>query len=109
MNRFGSDDVLLPTDVEDRNYARDLQNTNQEVEEWEKVLTKAVTGINHAIQFDRDTMAVLKGRCVSFDIRKDRVLIGRSTQKHRVDVNLSYEGRESFYCSLFITNIIQTN
>ncbi|KAI6182474.1 FHA domain-containing protein [Aphelenchoides bicaudatus] len=92
MNRFGVDDVLLPTDVEDRNFMRELQNTNQEVEEWERVLTRAVTGINHVIQFDKDTMAVLKGRCVSFDIRKDRVLIGRSTQKHKVDVNLSYEG-----------------
>jgi len=37
-------------------------------------------------------MAVLKGKCVSFDIRKDRVVIGRATQKHRVDVNLTYEG-----------------
>lgn len=97
MNRYGHDDLLLPTDVEDRNFMRELQGANLEVEEWERVLTKAVTGINHAIQFDRDTMAVLKGRCVSFDIRKDRVLIGRSTQKHRVDVNLTYEGRKLFY------------
>lgn len=94
MNRLGSDDVLLPTDVENRNFMRELQNTNLEVEEWERVLTRAVTGINHAIQFERDTLAVLKGRCVSFDIRKDRVYIGRSTQKHRVDVNLSFEGRK---------------
>jgi microspherule protein 1 len=97
INRFGNDDVLLPTDVEDRNFMRDLQSANLEVEEWERVLTRAVTGINHAIQFDRDTMAVLKGRCVSFDIRKERVLIGRSTQKHRVDVNLSFEGRMFHY------------
>lgn len=54
-------------------------------------MTRAVAGIN-SIQFDRDTIAVLKGRCVSFDIRKSRVLIGRATQKHGIDVNLSYEG-----------------
>ena len=29
---------------------------------------------------------------MSFDIRKNRVLIGRATQKHSIDVNLSYEG-----------------
>jgi hypothetical protein len=101
-----TDDVLLPTDVEDRNFMRELQNANLEVEEWERVLTRAVTGINHTIQFDKDTMAVLKGRCVSFDIRKDRVLIGRSTQKHKVDVNLSYEGRRFFqnFSKCFMNN-----
>ncbi|KAI6233014.1 FHA domain-containing protein [Aphelenchoides fujianensis] len=92
MTRFAKDDVILPMDVEERNYLRDLQRANLESDEWEKVLIRAVKGIPHLIEFDRDTMAVLKGRCVSFDIRKDRVLIGRSTQKHRVDVNLTFEG-----------------
>ncbi|KAI6178250.1 FHA domain-containing protein [Aphelenchoides besseyi] len=95
MLKFGKDDMILPMDVEERNHLQDLQRTNLEADEWEKVLTRAVTGITHLVEFDRDTMAVLKGRCVSFDIRKDRVLIGRATQKHRVDVNLTFEGPTS--------------
>ncbi|CAD5209367.1 unnamed protein product [Bursaphelenchus xylophilus] len=96
MERQGNvernDTIILPNNADHRNVAQDLFNSMIDMDEWEKVVTKAVTGVSNALQFDRDTLAVLKGRCVSFDIRKDRVLIGRSTQKHRVDVNLAFEG-----------------
>lgn len=92
MGKTVSDDVLLPMNVEERHVVQDLHNSMVDVEEWEKVVTRAVTGVAQSLKFDKDTMGILKGRCVSFDIRKDRVIIGRSTQKHRVDVNLTYEG-----------------
>lgn len=87
-----SNDPLNLNNGDERSIANDLYHCLVDVDEWERVAVSAVTGVSNALQFDHNTLAVLKGRCVSFDIRKDRALIGRSTQKHRVDVNLTFEG-----------------
>ncbi|KAI1731647.1 FHA domain-containing protein [Ditylenchus destructor] len=82
----------LPLDIEERQSTRNVVVSEREAQEWEKVFVKAVTGVSSSIQMAPDTIAVLRGRSVTFDIRKDKALIGRSTRRHRVDVNLTLEG-----------------
>lgn len=75
-----------------RNMIRNVVTSEREVQEWERVIVSAIKGINQINQMEPETVAVLRGRTVTYDIRKDQALIGRSTKKHRVDVNLTLEG-----------------
>lgn len=79
-------------DVDMRNLTRNVVISERETQEWEKIIVKSIVGINQINQMAPDTVAVLRGRTVTYDIRKDRAIIGRSTRKHRVDVNLTLEG-----------------
>lgn len=72
--------------------ARNMAVAEREVREWEKVTVDPINGIASTSDFSPETLAVLKGRCVQYKLNKDRVLIGRTTRKHRVDVNLTLEG-----------------
>lgn len=73
--------------------ARNMAVAEREVREWEKVAVDSISGIAASTSdFSPETLAVLKGRCVQYKLNKDRVLIGRTTRKHRVDVNLTLEG-----------------
>lgn len=78
--------------VEERNLTRNVVAAERDAIEWESVAMEYITGIQTQHQMAADSRATVKGRCVSFDIRKEKVLLGRNTKKHRVDVNLTFEG-----------------
>jgi hypothetical protein len=50
----------------------------------------AITGISSSPSMAQDTMAILRGHCIEFDIRRDKTIIGRSTSRHQVDVLVLY-------------------
>uniref|UniRef100_A0A914CKF7 FHA domain-containing protein n=1 Tax=Acrobeloides nanus TaxID=290746 RepID=A0A914CKF7_9BILA len=82
----------IPLDLEEMHMARNMAVAEREVREWEKVPVDPINGIASTSDLSPETLAVLKGRCVQYKLNKDRVLIGRTTRRHRVDVNLSLEG-----------------
>ncbi|VDK48218.1 unnamed protein product [Anisakis simplex] len=57
-----------------------------------RVNVEAVSGVWNEAQMGEGVWAVLKGRLMRYAIRGKRVLIGRNTAKHEVDVNLKLEG-----------------
>ncbi|CAD6197854.1 unnamed protein product [Caenorhabditis auriculariae] len=58
---------------------------------YQKVAVAPVTGIATE-KFSETVIAVMKGRVVRFVVRTDKITIGRSTPRCRVDVDLSLEG-----------------
>ncbi|TKR93626.1 hypothetical protein L596_008042 [Steinernema carpocapsae] len=56
------------------------------------VRTVAITSGHMADFNDTSVLAVLRGKICMFEIRSFKVLIGRSTSNHKVDVNLTLEG-----------------
>jgi hypothetical protein len=67
--------------VEERQFARSIGISEREAKDWEKVVVKTVTGVlpNNPVM-GPETVAIFHGRCTTFDIRKEKVLIGRSTK-----------------------------
>ncbi|CAI4229966.1 unnamed protein product [Auanema sp. JU1783] len=61
-------------------------------QKWAKVGVEPVTGIANDSQLEDNVVAVIRGRVVRFLIRTDKITVGRSTHKSKVDVNLALEG-----------------
>jgi len=68
----------------------EIRRLEEKVQEL-SVLVEAVTGISQSI-FDANTLAILKGRLVKFNMRSDNLTFGRCTKDCRVDIDLSLEG-----------------
>ncbi|MFH4980873.1 hypothetical protein AB6A40_007582 [Gnathostoma spinigerum] len=77
---------------EEGRMCREISLIDRSWKEWEKVRVEAVTGISNDTEIDDGVWGILKGRVVRYIMRGDRILIGRSTDKHQVDVNLALEG-----------------
>lgn len=74
----------------DRISKKDIRMLEDELSQIQ-LATAAVTGAN-AIEFDNETLAVLRGRCVRYLMRSKEITLGRKTQDNEVDVDLSLEG-----------------
>ena len=59
--------------------------------QWVRVAPLPVSGICQET-FDRTNIACLRGRVTRYNIRTERVSIGRSTPQFQADVNLALEG-----------------
>uniref|UniRef100_A0A915LGR7 Microspherule protein N-terminal domain-containing protein n=1 Tax=Meloidogyne javanica TaxID=6303 RepID=A0A915LGR7_MELJA len=89
----------LPMDVEERQFTRNAAICERETKEWEgaAVLVSNIIGIMPSEPImSPETVGLFCGRCTTFDVRKERVLIGRSTKRHNVEVNLTLEGPTSY-------------
>lgn len=67
-------DANLPLDIEERHITRSVVVSEREAQEWENVYIKSIAGVSNTLQMTPDTVAVVKGRCVTFDIRKHKVI-----------------------------------
>ncbi|KAL3098721.1 hypothetical protein niasHT_024475 [Heterodera trifolii] len=84
---------LLPLDVEERQFARSALITERETNDWQNVFVGAITGVPTSLpNMSPNSMGILFGRTTTYDIRDDKVLIGRSTRNHAVPVDLSLDG-----------------
>lgn len=68
-------DGCLPLDIEERHATRNVVISERETQEWERVCTRVITGVESSPQMTQDTVAVIRGRNVTYDIRKDKVNI----------------------------------
>lgn len=66
-------DGCLPLDIEERYATRNVIISERETQEWERVCTEINNGIEMSLQMTQDTVAVIRGRNVTFDIRKEKV------------------------------------
>lgn len=73
----------FPLDVEERQFSRSALISEREMNEWQSVFVSAIVGIPppHP-EMSSHSMAFLYGKTTAYDIRKDRVLIGRSTKSN---------------------------
>ncbi|XP_054277295.1 microspherule protein 1 isoform X2 [Macrosteles quadrilineatus] len=85
-------DLVLEQELSlaDRRAKKEIRTLENELGRWQ-VLVDSVTGIS-LMDFDNQTLAVLKGRLVRYLMRSREITIGRSTKDHSVDVDLTLEG-----------------
>ncbi|XP_046661159.1 microspherule protein 1-like isoform X3 [Homalodisca vitripennis] len=85
-------DVALEQELSlaDRRAKKEIRTLENEMGRWQ-VLVDSVTGIS-PLDFDNQTLAVLKGRLVRYLMRSREITIGRTTKDHSVDVDLTLEG-----------------
>lgn len=75
----------------DRRNKREIRQLESELGRW-NVLVDSMTGMGFPPEFDRQTLAVLRGRLVRYLMRSREITIGRSTKDSTVDVDLGLEG-----------------
>lgn len=75
----------------DRRNKREIRQLENELGRW-NVLVDSMTGMGFPPEFDRQTLAVLRGRLVRYLMRSREITIGRSTKDSTVDVDLGLEG-----------------
>lgn len=75
----------------DRRNKREIRQLETELGRW-NVLVDSMTGMGFPPEFDRQTLAVLRGRLVRYLMRSREISIGRSTKDSTVDVDLCLEG-----------------
>lgn len=80
----------MPVDVDTA--PRDMAEAEKKYLEKKKAPHEAIAGTNLSPQMPSNVLAQLRGCCVSFNIMSKQVIIGRSTERYAVDVNLNYEG-----------------
>ena len=69
--------------MEERQFTRNAAICERETKEWEgaAVLVSNIIGIMPSEPImSPETVGLFCGRCTTFDVRKERVLIGRSTK-----------------------------
>ncbi|XP_071941991.1 microspherule protein 1-like [Antedon mediterranea] len=76
--------------IADRRQKREIRHLENEIAKWQ-VLVDHVTGLN-SVDFDNQTLAVLRGRLVRYLMRSKEITLGRSTKDNNIDVDLSLEG-----------------
>ncbi|CAJ0565717.1 unnamed protein product, partial [Mesorhabditis spiculigera] len=59
---------------------------------WSKVSPLPVTGICRPDRFEKGVYARLNGRVTRYNIKSEKVTLGRSTAEAQIDVNLALEG-----------------
>ena len=77
----------------DRVAKREIRRLEAEVSKWQ-IVVEQVTG-QPAVDFDNQTLAVLRGRLVRYLMRSREISVGRNTAEHTVDVDLTLEGPAS--------------
>uniref|UniRef100_A0A914I9D8 FHA domain-containing protein n=1 Tax=Globodera rostochiensis TaxID=31243 RepID=A0A914I9D8_GLORO len=83
----------FPLDVEERQFARSALVAEREMNDWQNVFVSAITGIPASLpNMSPNSMGILFGKTTTYDIRDDKVLIGRSTGNHAVPVDLTLDG-----------------
>lgn len=75
----------------DRRNKKDIRQLETQLGRW-NVLVDSMTGMGFPPEFDRQTLAVLRGRLVRYLMRSREITIGRSTKDATVDVDLGLEG-----------------
>ncbi|XP_033126359.1 microspherule protein 1-like [Anneissia japonica] len=76
--------------IADRRQKREIRHLENEIPKWQ-VLVDHVTGLN-SVDFDNQTLAVLRGRLVRYLMRSKEITLGRATKDNNIDVDLSLEG-----------------
>lgn len=85
------DDVVEnELNIADRRIKQEIRHLENELPKWQ-VLVDSVTGIS-PVEFDNQTLAVLRGRLVRYLMRSREISFGRATKDNSVDVDLSLEG-----------------
>ncbi|XP_059477783.1 microspherule protein 1 [Neocloeon triangulifer] len=85
------DDALChEMSLADRALQRQVNRLEAETKQW-SVAVEHVTGIG-PVDFDNQTLAVLRGRFVRYLMRSREITLGRMTKDLSVDVDLSLEG-----------------
>jgi len=79
--------------IVDRMAKREIRRLEAEVSKW-AIVVEQVTG-QPSQDFDNQTLAVLRGRLVRYLMRSREITVGRATQEHTVDVDLTLEGPAS--------------
>ncbi|XP_065212801.1 microspherule protein 1-like [Planococcus citri] len=74
----------------DRISKKDIRMLEDELSQIQ-LASASIPGAN-SIEFDNETLAVLRGRCVRYLMRSKEITLGRKTQDNQVDVDLSLEG-----------------
>lgn len=71
----------LPLDVEERQFTRSTLISEREANDWKSVFVRAIAGIPplHS-NMPLESIGMLRGRSTTYDIRKEVVLLGRSTK-----------------------------
>lgn len=75
----------------DRRQKKEIRHLENELGRW-NVLVDSLTSVGMSPEFDRQTLAVLRGRLVRYLMRSREITLGRSTKDSTVDVDLSLEG-----------------
>lgn len=75
----------------DRHNKREIRQLEHELGRW-NVLVDSMTGLGFPTEFDRQTLAVMRGRLVRYLMRSREITIGRATRDCNVDVDLCLEG-----------------
>lgn len=73
-----------------RKAVHEIRHLENEIGRWH-VLVDSVTGVSPG-ELDSQTLAVLRGRLVRYLMRSREITMGRSTEGHTVDIDLSLEG-----------------
>uniref|UniRef100_A0A1I7ZW65 FHA domain-containing protein n=1 Tax=Steinernema glaseri TaxID=37863 RepID=A0A1I7ZW65_9BILA len=82
-------DVRKPRQITEEAF---VHGSEQYINSRDAVRTVALSGSFSFDPKDQSVLAVLRGKICLFEIRATKVLMGRSTSNHQVDVNLSLEG-----------------
>lgn len=77
--------------LSDRKAKREIRQLENELPHW-TVLVDSITGIGIHPEFDKNTLAVLRGRVVRYLMRSREISIGRKSKNDAIDVDLSLEG-----------------
>lgn len=86
------DDALeVELALADRKSKKEIRHLENELGRW-NVLVDSLTGIGSSPEFDRQTLAVLRGRLVRYLMRSREITLGRTTKDATVDVDLTLEG-----------------
>ncbi|XP_077287124.1 microspherule protein Rcd5 isoform X2 [Arctopsyche grandis] len=85
-------DEALETElcIADRWAKKEIRLLENSLGRWQVLVESVVGGITP--DFDKQTLAVLRGRLVRYLMRSREITIGRNTNDHHVDVDLSLEG-----------------
>lgn len=92
---IGPEDDALKQEMSftDRCHKREIRRLEKEISQWEILIEKSglVEGLEVS-DFHDETLAVLKGRILKYQINKKKVVVGRKSFDVDVNVDLSIEG-----------------